>query len=214
MVIKGYSELALAELGPSAALGEEGGRALASVERGAERLTKLINALLDVSQAQLVRLKVRLLPLDFAQLVREAVSGVAVIAPRHRLHVTGSESAPILGDAMRLSQVVHNILGNGIKYSPAGGAVDVSLSVDAGRVVLAVRDAGVGIPEAKQSQIFQRFYQAHIDTAHDYGGMGVGLYLVREIVHLHGGAVWFESVASHGSTFFVSLPLRRSGGAG
>jgi len=83
----------------------------------------------------------------------------------------------------------------------------VDLRREEGRVVVSVQDHGVGIPKDRQEHLFERFYRAHIGTPYDYGGLGVGLYISREIVRQHGGDIWFESEEGKGSTFHFSLPL-------
>jgi signal transduction histidine kinase len=118
----------------------------------------------------------------------------------------------VRGDLMRLTRVVDQLLNNAIKYSPAGGDIEVAITIEGREATISVKDQGVGIPKAKHARIFERFYRAHTDTAHDYGGMGVGLYLAREIIAQHGGRVWFESEEARGSTFHIVLPLLEGGG--
>jgi signal transduction histidine kinase len=113
----------------------------------------------------------------------------------------------VRGERDRLEQVLLTLLDNAIRYSPEGGEVDVGVSVEGGEAVVSVTDRGVGIPAEKQSRIFERFYRAHTGTHYDYGGMGVGLYISREIVRRLGGKLWFESREGEGSTFRFSLPL-------
>ena len=110
-------------------------------------------------------------------------------------------------DALRLGEVVRTLLDNAVRYSPEGGRILVSCASKDGRAVVSVQDEGVGIPREKQARLFQRFYRAHTDTPHDYGGLGVGLYIAREIVRRHGGQMWFTSEEGQGSTFSFSLPL-------
>ncbi len=103
-----------------------------------------------------------------------------------------------------------NLIDNAIKYSPTGGEIEVSVQVRAGEAIVPVKDQGVGIPAARQSHIFERFYRAHTGTPYDYGGMGVGLFICHEIIAEHGGRMWFESVEGQGSTFYVALPIVRT----
>jgi hypothetical protein len=108
-----------------------------------------------------------------------------------------------------MEQVLSNLIGNAIKYSPEGGAIEVTICADyeTHEVLLSVRDQGIGIPLQEQAQVFGRFARA--DNAQAYGirGTGLGLYLCRELVEQHGGRIWFESTEGLGSTFFVALPL-------
>ena len=115
----------------------------------------------------------------------------------------------VRADATRTRQALGNLLGNAVKYSPAGGTIEVVLSIDRarGEAQASVRDSGVGIPALRQEGIFRLFYRAHADTPHDYGGMGVGLYMARELIKRQGGRVWFESREGEGITFCLTLPL-------
>jgi signal transduction histidine kinase len=138
---------------------------------------------------------------------------VARIAPSTRQHqVVFHAAAPVIvnADRLRLQQVIGNLLDNSIKYSPAGGRIESTVAIQDGSAVVSISDRGIGIPSGRQERIFQRFYRAHTGTPHDYGGMGVGLYISREIVMRHGGQIWFTSEESRGSTFSFSLPLDSS----
>jgi signal transduction histidine kinase len=99
------------------------------------------------------------------------------------------------------------LLDNAILYSPGGGDVDVSVAVREGYGVVSVRDYGIGIPKERQARIFERFYRAHAGTPYDVGGLGIRLYLSRQLVTRLGGQMWFESVEGEGSTFNFSLRL-------
>jgi signal transduction histidine kinase len=113
---------------------------------------------------------------------------------------------------VRLEQVVQNLLTNAIKYSPDGGPVVLRVERLADQVRLQVTDSGIGVPEADQPQLFQRFYRASNTDTQYLSGMGIGLYVVREIVTLHGGTVGVESCEGEGSTFTVCLPLDAAAG--
>jgi signal transduction histidine kinase len=100
-----------------------------------------------------------------------------------------------------------NLIDNAIKYSPGGGAIRVEADVEAEQAVVLVHDEGLGIPQEKLPHIFDRWYQAHLNTHGDYGGMGLGLYICKEIVERQGGVIWAEST-ENGSSIGFSLPLR------
>ncbi|HEX3549870.1 MAG TPA: ATP-binding protein, partial [Candidatus Elarobacter sp.] len=112
------------------------------------------------------------------------------------------------GDEARLRQVVENIVGNAIKYSPGGEPVEVALRARSGGVEFIVRDRGIGIPEHERGKLFGRFARASNARALGIGGTGFGLYLVKTIVELHGGTIDVESVEGQGSTFRVIVPVR------
>jgi signal transduction histidine kinase len=114
---------------------------------------------------------------------------------------------PIEGDDLRLEQVIQNLLQNAVKYSPEGGPIEVKVAREGEYAVIAVTDHGIGIPAASQPQLFQRFFRAGNVDASNISGMGIGLYVVKEIVSRHGGDVRVSSVEHQGTTFTVRLPL-------
>jgi signal transduction histidine kinase len=124
---------------------------------------------------------------------------------RHRIGLRAPSSLRAQLDAPRLEQVLTNLLDNAVKYSPQGGDVDVALSEAAdGTIEIAVRDFGSGIVPERRERIFERFYRAH---EHDYaGGMGLGLYISKQIVELHGGTLRAEFPEDGGTRFVVDLP--------
>lgn len=180
-------------------------RMLDAMNRGADRLTRVIEDLLDVSQLQLGTLAVRMEALDLGAVVAATTARFAAGAHRD-VRVVAAEPVSVRADRARLEQCVRILLDNAIRYSPEDSAVEVAVTAEAGRGVVAVSDHGVGIPPDKQARLFQRFQRAHTDTAHDYGGLGVGLYILREIITRHDGEVSFVSVPGRGSTFRFSLP--------
>jgi signal transduction histidine kinase len=114
---------------------------------------------------------------------------------------------PIWADPLRIEQVVTNLLDNAIKYSPEGGPIEVDVdSVEPGTVRLAVRDHGIGVPPEHRGQIFERFYQAETVPTKHASGMGLGLYISRQIVELHDGRIAAEFPPDGGTRFVVTLP--------
>ncbi len=180
---------------------------LEAIDHGADRITRLIDDLLDISQLQLGQITFRKERVDLTGLVRSVVDEMAPTAPKHSLRLIKAEPAVVHGDEERLAQVVRHLIANAIKYSPKGGNVDIAVRTQNGEAVVSVRDYGIGIPKERQARIFERFYRAHTGTPYDYAGMGVGLYISREIVRAHGGRIWFESEPGKGSTFHFALPL-------
>jgi signal transduction histidine kinase len=116
----------------------------------------------------------------------------------------------LTGDRERLREVMHILLDNAVRYSPAGGDVDIELTVSDGGAVVSVQDQGVGIASTRQPRIFERFYRAHTDTPYDFGGTGLGLYVAKRIVELHQGSMWFESTEGRGSRFSFRLPQKHT----
>lgn len=173
-----------------------------------DRLASLINDLLDASRVQARRLTIRLEPVSLSEVVSRQVVAAETLSERHRLVTSGTDQTVwVMGEEARLEQVLNNLLENAIKYSPKGGTIEVALAVEIGEAVVSVSDPGVGIPPDQLGRLFDRFFRARNISAASYGGLGLGLYIVRDIVDHHGGRVWVESEPGVGSTFFVALPL-------
>jgi signal transduction histidine kinase len=174
----------------------------------AQRLNALVATLLDVSRIQGGQFQITREPLDLCDVVRRVVVEVEPWLDRHTLAVTFAKSVlPVVGDAVRLEQVVQNLLGNAIKYSPEGGPIAVRVERRQDEAWFVVRDEGIGIPAAARERIFERFYRADNVDPMQLIGFGIGLYIVHEIVTRHGGQVMVDSVEGEGSTFTVRLPL-------
>ena len=134
-----------------------------------------------------------------------------------RMHTThtivlhpATSPAFMVGDRDRLAQVVLNLLCNAVKYAPDAPHIDVELTTEAESVTISVRDQGIGIPRELQGRIFERFYRAVPLQQRAFPGLGMGLYIVAEIVKHHGGTIWVESERGKGSTFSVTFPLATS----
>ena len=183
-------------------------RTWALVQGQVLRLNRLILALLDLSRIQTGRLELEQAPLDLAALVRRLVEEAQPGLEAHMMQYSGPPQAVmILGDELRLEQAVQNLLTNGVKYSPNGGTITVQITTTNGQACLMVEDNGIGIPNSALSDLFTRFYRATNATAAQIAGLGVGLYVVREIVTLHGGTVAVESTEGQGSRFTLCFPL-------
>src|SRR5262249_13133926 len=131
--------------------------------------------------------------------------------PSHHILVHGAVQTGLLGDRVRLGQVFTNLLENAIKYSPDAQTVEMDLSTSPDVVTIRVRDHGLGIPQEQREQIFERFYRAAGPKQRVIGGLGMGLYIVAEIVKRHGGTITVDSEVGKGSTFTVILPLMMGG---
>lgn len=188
-------------------------KSLDAICRGADRIDKIIEDLVDVSQLQLGRLDFFKEDVDLSALVGEIAGRVGSGSARHQIRLIRPDSAIVHGDPRRLAYVIRTLVDNAIRYSPDGGDIDIELRAQGDAVELSVRDRGIGIPASKQARIFERFYRAHTDTPHDRGGMGVGLFLSRGIVAAHGGTMWFESQEAQGSKFTFRLPSGAEHGA-
>ncbi|WP_075009208.1 ATP-binding protein [Stigmatella aurantiaca] len=181
-------------------------QALVSADRQVQRLTGLVDTLLDVSQLQSHAPLLQLEQVDLAAVVREAVARSEQEASRAGCRLVMSPMPSTLGrwDPVRLAQVVRHLLANAMKFGP-GKPVEVTLEARPDAAVLKVRDHGIGIEPERLDALFQRFERA-VPVRH-YGGLGLGLYRVRRIVEAHGGAVTVDSVLGEGATFHVRLPF-------
>jgi signal transduction histidine kinase len=191
--------------------------AAAAITESAKSQARLIDDLLDASKTLGGRLRIEFAPVDLAQIVRDACGAVRPAAQAKGVDLV-ADAVPagpmtVHGDALRLQQIVWNLAGNAIKFTPAGGRVTVALERDDGDggdgpgFKLTVRDTGAGIDPADLPHVFEAFYQGEPGHAGKVTGVGLGLAIVRQLVDRHGGAV---SVASpgkgHGTTFTVRLP--------
>ena len=178
------------------------------VRRALERtrdLAALVNDLLAASRIDAGRFGLEPAEIDLAELVRDVVEAFPA-DETHPLQVSTPAGAVVVNaDRRRLVETIENLLSNAVKYSPKGGAIDLDLSVTDGRARLRVRDRGFGIPPEERPYIFQRFFRT--SRAKALSGVGLGLYISREIVERHGGALELESTNESGSTFLVELPL-------
>ena len=181
-----------------------------AIQRQLAQLTRLVDDLLDISRVTLGKIRLRVETLDLATVVTSAVETTRPLIDsfRHELSVS-LEAAPVRlrGDAVRLTQVVANLLNNAAKYTEPGGRIEVAVRRERDDVVLSVRDNGVGIAPESLGEIFELFRQAPATRERSPGGLGVGLTLVKRLVELHGGSVEALSAGPQcGSEIIVRLP--------
>jgi two-component system sensor histidine kinase KdpD len=171
----------------------------------------LVAQLLDISRIQSGRLALQLRTVDIGQLIRDVVTAMQHQSQDHTLQVVAPLHLQMRIDALRIEQVLTNLVDNAIKYSPQGGPIDIEVaSPDGDHVQIAVRDRGPGIPVEHRARIFERFYQA--DAAQHAAGMGLGLFISREIVELHGGSITAEFPPDGGARFIITLPTESPAG--
>ncbi len=201
-VVRGQLEVALF----TAQTVEQYREAMANALEDVDRLSNIVRALLMLSQAESGQLLLQKTQLDFAELLRDQVDQYQIPAEAQGVELT-AELPPaclIYGDKIQIERLVSNLLGNAIKYTPAGGRVVARLNGEAGWAKLTVEDTGVGISPDHLPHIFDRFYR--VPSADPEKGLGLGLSFVSWIVKAHGGVVSVESELHKGTRFTVSLP--------
>jgi signal transduction histidine kinase len=179
------------------------------IERQAQHLVRLVDDLLDVSRITRGKVELRKQPTDIAAVINSAVEIASPLLEqkRHRLHLDVGRQLYVDGDAVRLSQVIANLLTNAARYTSAGGDIHVTAALADGAVVVKVRDNGIGIPAELLPRVFDLFVQGQRHSHGAQGGLGLGLTLVRTLVGMHGGTVRAESAGQNaGSAFTVRLP--------
>jgi len=190
-------------------------RALETIERNATLQTKLIEDLLDVSRILRGKMVLSVSPVNLATTIEAALETVWLAAEAKGIEIKTS-LAPNVGlvsaDSARLQQVVWNLLSNAVKFTPSGGRVEIHVEQEASCTQISVSDTGKGINPEFLPYVFERFRQEDGRTTRNFGGLGLGLAIVRHLVELHGGTVQAESPGEgQGATFIVKLPLTRLG---
>lgn len=203
--LKGFTQVLQRRLKKHA--DEESLRFLAIMDSQLNKLTKIINELLDISKLGQGKLDYQEEPFDLDALVQEVVENLQAGTSTHQLLIEGRTEAQVYGDRDRIGQVLINLLTNAIKYSPKAYTVIVRVSKDQENATVSVQDFGIGIAATYHEQIFERFYQVTDPEGKIYPGLGMGLYICTEIIKRHHGRIWVESRKNHGSTFSFTLPL-------
>lgn len=204
----GNAQLLQRRTAQSPVIGAREQRNLEVVVQQAQRLNALVSALLDLSRLETGQLSIRKEPIDLCALVRRAVETTAGNLDGRTLELScPPEPLMVNGDGLRLEQVFQNLIHNAVKYSSPPSPISVEVSPREATVAVSVRDQGIGVPRAALPHLFQRFFRASNATDSSVSGVGIGLYVVREIVAQHGGAVEVVSAEGEGSTFTVILPV-------
>lgn len=181
-------------------------RQLQAIKRAGERMNRLIQDLLEVAKLEAGRVALETQRLDVDAIVAESYETLGPIAAAKQIQLS-TDVAPALGavqaDPGRVQQVLSNLVGNAVKFTPAGGRITIRAESAAGAVRFAVSDTGPGIPSDKLALVFGRFWQA---DQSDRRGLGLGLAIAKAIIDGHGGSIWVESDVGKGTTFYFSLP--------
>lgn len=184
-------------------------KTLQSIRYQTERLQELVSDLLDVSRLQTGKLSFTKENFHINELVKETIEQLQATAKHHSLKLTAPPAIRVYADKFRIYQVVTNLITNAIKYSPGGTAITVRIRKQKNNAVISITDQGIGIAKDQHAKIFQRLYQVVGSKEKTFPGLGMGLYISKEILKRHGGRIWVESEIGKGSTFFFRLPLAK-----
>lgn len=174
-----------------------------------DRLTALMNYLLDVAKIQQGKLTLDKSFFDVNVFIQEVVAIVKNISLEHILSFAKNTNEDMYADRERISQVLTNLISNAIKYSDKGSKVIVKSSQDKNNIIISIQDFGYGIAKSEQKMIFSRFYRAESATERNISGIGLGLYVAMQIVKAHQGKIWLKSTEGKGSTFYFSIPIKK-----
>lgn len=179
------------------------------IQDQANRLMELTNDLLDVSKIETGKLLLKKVIFNLNDFIKDIVADLQPTATKHKIIIKDIPNIKIFADRYRIYQVLVNLITNAIKYSEDGKIIISAIKKEK-EVIISVQDFGLGIPKHQQNKIFERLYQAKDSgQSKTYPGLGLGLYISKEIILRHGGRIWVESKKGKGSTFFFSLPLER-----
>lgn len=183
---------------------DEAGGLLGKIKTNTQRIKSLIQELYDAAQSGSGNLNFNKSIFSFEELVQEVIENVQLANKSHEIKKTGKADVEVNADRARIAQVLTNYLLNAIKYSPEADTVDVQLAVENSNVIIAVKDYGQGIAEEKIAHVFERYYRAN--DSKKIEGLGLGLYLSKQIIDAHDGRAWVKSRLNEGSTFYFSIP--------
>ena len=208
--IKGYVDLLL--MGAAGLMSDPQSRYLQVIKNNADRLSMLVNDLLDISRIETGKAELELRPLDVPQFVKQIVNGHLRGRIEHEgkpIHISTrmAPSLPLIyADAKRLTQIMTNLVDNAFHYTPRDGQITITAEQNGGYVTIRVQDTGIGIAPENLERVFDRFFRAEDDAVKQVAGTGLGLAIVRGLVEMHGGTITVESAPGQGSTFTINLP--------
>lgn len=206
--MKGYIQLLLGKL-----KNQENNFNMMALEKAnaqVSKMTNMINGFLNISRLESGKIHIDRQVFDLALLIKEAEDESLTTIISHSVIFEPVETTFVNADRDKIGQVIHNLISNAVKYSPAGSSINVSCITAHGTANISVKDHGMGIKHDDLSKIFDRYYRVEGMYMHSISGFGIGLYLCSEIIHRHQGKIWAESEFGKGSTFTFSLPLAKA----
>nr|HID12720.1 GAF domain-containing protein [Anaerolineae bacterium] len=205
--IKGYADLLL--MGAAGTLTQDQRSFLSTIKSNADRLTMLVNDLLDISRIESGRVVLSPKVMRVEGVVNQIITAMGARAAEKGLTLRSDvpyDLPTVIADPDRVAQILTNLVANAYQYTPTGGEIVVSARAHGDEVHISVRDTGIGIAQEDQEKIFDRFFRADDPVVQETPGTGLGLSIVRSLVEMHGGQVWVESELGEGSTFTFTLP--------
>ncbi len=194
-------------------IGERSKATAQIIQNNILRLNQIVNNILTFSRIESGTLKPKFLKMDIAGLVNEAFTNLSPLIAKQGLtwdvELNGLGKIEIDGDYDQMHQVFINLIGNAIKFTPAGGKIGARFAKEDDMVSVCIWDTGRGISKENLARVFERFYQEDSSSTRAVGGAGIGLSIVRSIVVMHGGKAWFESELGKGTSCFIKLPIQR-----
>lgn len=181
---------------------------LSKINDQIDRLSQLVDDLLDVSKIQSGQLRLRKEKFDIIKLINEAAMDIQLFSNTHKIIVKGLPQKIIFADKGRIGEVLSNLLSNAVKFSPKANKVIVETQLNNQDVLISVTDSGIGIFDKNLQKIFEPFFQGSNKIRQSFAGLGLGLYKSLQIIKRHEGRIWAKSQKGEGTTFYVSLPQK------
>lgn len=181
-----------------------------NIEDQVHRLTSLINGLLNSSRIRAVGFEFKERIFNIDELLKDTIDDIQKTTKGHRIILEGQVQRYVKGDRDRIAQVLINLLTNAIKYSPNATDISVFVTLNQNKVIISVKDNGIGISSLNQKKVFDRFFKLNTPTKEAFYGIGLGLDISSQIIHHHKGKIWLESSEGKGSKFNFSLPVHQT----
>jgi signal transduction histidine kinase len=205
--LRGFAQTVMRQMSRGTTLDPERvHHAFETIDQLSSKLDQLVSRLLDMSRIEAGQLQLDKQLTNLTELIANLVNMMQLGTTKHTLAFSAADSISMQADPLRLEQVITNLIDNAIKYCPDGGPIRVDVWLEGSDLVcIAVTDCGIGIPVENRDHIFDRFYRAHAGS--NFSGIGLGLYISKQIVHLHHGTLEVEFPSDHGSRFVIRLPM-------
>ena len=174
-----------------------------------KRMTAMINGFLNVSRLESAKILIEKQSFQLEMLVSEVIDEARLTVGSHQINFSPCPPVIVMADRDKISSVISNLIGNAVKYSPNGTAVEINCIIEGDKAVVSVKDYGMGVKPEDSKKIFERYYRVRSDHSKHISGFGIGLYLSAEIIHLHEGDIWVDSKNGDGSTFYFNLPVNK-----